>query len=63
MQNFKIACLQYKPTPITFKEKVYDRFEILNLKSKLIQQLEESGMTYMSLDMSSMIINVDTNAS
>lgn len=57
-----MACLQYKPSTITYKEKVYDRDDIIKLKQVMIQELDELGInntTYLSLDMGSMVINVD----
>lgn len=36
LQQFKMACLQYKPSTISYKEKVYDRDDILRLKQIMI---------------------------
>jgi hypothetical protein len=40
LQQFKMACLQYKPTPIQFKDKIYGRTEILDLKMEMISHLD-----------------------
>lgn len=56
-----MACLQYKPTPIQFKDKVYGRGEILDLKMEMISMLDQVEQQYLTLDMASVIINVDGN--
>ena len=61
-----MACLQYKPSNITYKEKVYERDDILKLKQAMIQELDEVGFTnttYLTMDMGSLVINVDNPSS
>jgi hypothetical protein len=56
-----MACLQYKPTPIQFKDKIYGRQEILDLKMEMISMLDLVEHQYLTLDMASVMINVDGN--
>jgi hypothetical protein len=58
-----MACLQYKPSALSYKDKVYDRDDILKLKANLIQELDEVELrdtTYLTMDMGSLVINVDS---
>lgn len=62
LQQFKMACLQYKPSTITYKERVYDRDDILRVKQSMIAELDDIGLTnktYLSMDIGSLVINVD----
>ncbi len=39
-QLFKVACLRYKPKPISFKDRVIPRMELLKNKQVLLDQME-----------------------
>lgn len=57
LQQFKMACLQYKPSSVMYKETLFGREEILEMKKKMISDLEEiTGLikqrSYLTLDMS-----------
>lgn len=52
-----MACLQYKPSSVTYKDNLFGREEILAMKKKMITDLEEiTGLiqqrSYLTLDMS-----------
>ena len=36
LQSFKMACLSYKPKNIEYKERVYGRLELLDIKKSMI---------------------------
>jgi|LauGreDrversion4_2_1035121.scaffolds.fasta_scaffold57484_5 hypothetical protein len=67
MQQFKMACLQYKPSSVIYKDTNYGRDEILSLKKKMITDLEEiTGLiqqrSYLTLDMNIAGVNtIQTN--
>ena len=37
LHSFKMACLSYKPKQIEYKDKVYGRLEVLDIKKSMIQ--------------------------
>ena len=37
--SFKMACLQYKPSQVSYKNGTYDRNELLDVKLKLLYDL------------------------
>ena len=37
MKAFKMACLQYKPSPVTFEESNYQRKELIEAKNVLLK--------------------------
>ena len=40
IQQFKMACLQYKPSCVIFNNREYSRDNILELKQKMITELD-----------------------
>jgi hypothetical protein len=62
-QLFKIACLQYKPSPLQLQGRVYQRIEILQMKQQLVtdmeREIERSGKTHMGHQR--MRIDIKTN--
>ena len=38
-QAFKMACVQYQPKPVCFKDKKYQRKSLINLKKQLVEDL------------------------
>eukprot|EP00920_Eleutheroschizon_duboscqi_P042903 GHVT01102142.1.p1 GENE.GHVT01102142.1~~GHVT01102142.1.p1 ORF type:complete len:237 (-),score=21.76 GHVT01102142.1:201-911(-) len=42
LAGFKIACLQYHPGPITYNAKVFNRSDLLSVRSKLLVQAHEA---------------------
>ena len=47
-QFFKIACLRYKPQPVTFKDKTVMRMDLLKQKQQLIEQMELEQVKHQS---------------
>jgi len=41
MKAFKIACLQYRPTPVCYRDKTFKRSFLLKMRKVLIQKCEE----------------------
>ena len=37
LHSFKMACLSYKPKQIEYKDRVYGRLEVLDIKKSMIQ--------------------------
>lgn len=57
-----MACLQYKPSAVTYKDTLFGREEILDMKKKMISDLEEiTGLiqqrSYLNLDMTIAVAN------
>ncbi len=54
-----MACLQYNPKPIEYREKIYARQEIFSMLREMVKSLDDQGETFLPFDLASVMINVD----
>lgn len=44
LKAFKIACLTYKPTPLTYRSKVFSRPDLIDLRGKMLKSFWKSSV-------------------